>query len=122
MSERLAGTYRHGSFTEAHVNALSILSEHGVLYRAEEVVRIYGEFDGMGREVAYKVDILVTDPRYGHGVIEIDGLYHHRGDNPAKTGLRDARLKKLGLWVVHIENADIGRVMDVLEEHRRDVN
>ena len=76
MSERSASTFRKGSFTDSHVKVLAYLNQLGVSYKAEEVVHCYGAFDGSGRPVSYKVDILVNDSRYGAGIIEVDGKSH----------------------------------------------
>lgn len=122
MSERLASTHRKGNFTDSHISALSILSENHVRYLAEEVIQCFGEFDSEGRPVSYKADILINDPQFGSGVIEIDGRIHHRGNHPAEDERRDKRLKKLGLWVEHIENESTGGIMSVLERHRAKVD
>ena len=113
MSERTASAHRRGQFTGPHVAALEILSREGVLYRAEEVVHCWGEFDGMGRPVSYKCDIVISDPRYGAGVVEVEG----RGTN-SDDPRRDARLLKQFQWIEHIPNKDAWNVMAYLEKHR----
>lgn len=119
MSERQASTFRRGQFTSAHVQALNILGLNHVHYLAEEPVPIFGEFDSKGRPIVFKVDILINDANFGSGIIEIDGMVHHRGIHPAKDDKRDIMLGHQGLWVEHIDNQLVASVMAVLEKHRR---
>lgn len=119
MSERQASTYRQGSFTNAHLAALQILSQNHVQYKAEEYVAAWGHFDGKGRPIVYRCDIVINDPDFGAGVIEIDGLIHHREKQAVKDLRKDARLQRLGLWVERIENDKVSDIVSVLEHHRR---
>lgn len=118
MSERQASTFRQGSFTSAHVQALNILGLNHVAFLAEEPVHIYGQFDFKGRPLAYKVDILINDANYGAGVVEIDGEIHKKLTREWKDLARDSRLQTQGLWVEHIPNEEVAGIMDVLERHR----
>src|SRR2546422_7600065 len=86
LSERQASTFRKGSFTDSHVQVLAYLNQLGVSYKAEEVVRCYGFYDGKGRSISYKVDVLIRDLRYGGlGIIEVEG----KGSNTANNKRRD---------------------------------
>ena len=115
MSERDASTYRRGQFTSPHVRALTILAENSVFYKAEEVVNCWGEFDHKGRPVSYKCDIVVNDPNFGSGVVEIEG----EGTNSDDLR-RDHRLLSTGFqWIEHVPNKDVKNVMNYLERHRR---
>ena len=115
MSERDASTFRKGQFTNPHIKALTILAQNGIAYRAEEVIHIWGEYDGQGRPVSYKCDIVVDDPSFGPGVVEIEG----EGTNSAND-LRDHRLLSVGFhWVEHVPNKDAKNVMQYVERHRR---
>ena len=118
MSERQASTYRQATFTRAHTSALSILSENHVQYLAESGLFAFGKFDSQGRPIAYTVDILINDANYGAGVVEIDGEIHTRLKREIADERRDRNLKALGLWVEHITNDDISKIMLVLEKHR----
>ena len=104
-----------GQFTNPHARVLSILSENHVSYLAEEVVRAYGQFYPDGRAIAFKVDVLVNDPRYGAGIIEVDGGYHQSAHQQLKTEKRDSILKGLGFWILHIPNKESKDVMRYLE-------
>jgi len=119
LSERTASNFRVGSFTSAHLQALNILGLHDVHFLAEQVVPCFGEFDGKGRPVSYKVDILINDADYGTGVVEIDGDIHKKLKHELKDESRDAKLKNLGLWVEHIPNEEVAGIMQILEKHRR---
>jgi hypothetical protein len=122
LSERQASTHRKGQFTNSHLKALAILSDHYVGYMAEQVVHCFGEFDGEGRPVSYKVDILINDPRYSSGVIEIDGDVHRKLNHERKDLRRDHHLIMQKLWVEHIANDQIGTIMQVLEKHKRRID
>ena len=115
MSERLASTFRKGEFTNPHNTVLRVLSEQGIFYKAEEVVHCWGEFDEKGRPVSYKCDIVIVDPRYGGGVIEVDGGSHRNKET--KDARKDTRLMKMGLWVERVPNEDAKNVMLYLEKH-----
>jgi hypothetical protein len=118
MSERSASTYRKGQFTDAHNLALAILSENHVRYLAEQVVQCFGYFDNQGRPISYKVDILVNDPRYSSGVIEIEG----EGSNSKGNDRRDNHLAMQHLWVEHVPNKEAKNVMVYLGKHKRKVD
>jgi very-short-patch-repair endonuclease len=122
LSERQASNFRKGQFTDSHLSALNILQENHVRFLAESVIHCFGEFDAQGRPVSYKVDILINDPAYSSGVIEIDGSIHHRGIQPAKDARRDHRLMMQRLWVEHISNEAVGTIMSVLEKHKRRID
>ena len=117
MSERQASTFRKGQFTDSHVKVLAYLNQLGVSYKAEEVVHCYGAFDGKGRPISYKVDVLVNDTHYGVGVIEVEG----KGSNTTDDNLRDKRLTRAGIeWIEHLPNKEVSllAVSDILARHR----
>ena len=118
MSERQYSTFRKGQFTDSHVKVLAYLNQLGVSYKAEEVVHCYGLFDGSGRPISYKVDILVNDSRYGAGVIEVDGPSHKDFDE--KEERRDYRLGIHGLWIEHLPNKEVSllAVSQILARHK----
>lgn len=119
MSERRASDFRKGQFTNPHLKVLQTLSNYGIYYRAEEVVHCWGEFDGMGRPISCKVDVLIVDARYGAGIIEVDGNSHSSLRQSEKDEKRDERLTKLGFWIERVPNADVKNVMIYLEKHRK---
>ena len=118
MSERQASTFRKGQFTNSHVKVLAYLNQLGVSYKAEEVVHCYGAFDGKGRPISYKVDILVEDARYyGAGVIEVEG----KGSNTANDETRDSLLTRAGIsWIEHLPNKEVSllAVSQILARHK----
>ena len=115
MSERQASNFRRGSFTNPHIKALEELSRANVFYIAEEVVHCWGEFDGRGRPVSYKCDIIINDPNFGSGIIEIEG----EGTN-SDDMTRDHRLLSTGFeWIEHVPNVEAKNVLRYLEKHRR---
>ena len=67
-----------------------------MLYKAEESVPVWGEFDDQGRPIVYRCDIVIIDPRFGAGVIEIDGTVHHKERQIIKDMKKDTRLKPVG--------------------------
>lgn len=111
MSERQASTFRRGSYTDPHLRVLQILNENNVSYKSECVLDLF-DFDGLGRPVSAKVDVLIQDIKYGFGVIEVDGEAHRK--HWLDDARRDRRLKKLHLWVLHIPNAEVERTMEYL--------
>src|SRR5439155_18487440 len=117
VSERQYSTFRKGSFTDSHVKVLAYLNQLGVSYKAEEVVRCYGAFDGSGRPISYKVDCLVNDARYGTGVIEDEG----KGSNTMDNESRDAHLFETGInWIEHLPNKEVSllAVSNILARHK----
>src|SRR5438445_11838602 len=102
MSERQASTFRKGQFTDSHVKVLAYLNNLGVSYKAEEVVRCN---DGNGREISYKVDVIITDPRYRYGIIEIEG----KGSNTSNRPKRDHNLLTWAAisWIEHLPNKEV---------------
>ena len=117
MSERQASTFRKGQFTDSHVKVLAYLNQLGVSYKAEEVVHCYGAFDGKGRPISYKVDVLVNDIHYFVGVIEIEG----KGSNTADDEVRDRRLSLQGInWIEHLPNKEVSllAVSQILAKHK----
>jgi very-short-patch-repair endonuclease len=118
----LIASFRQGQFTSAHFKALAILNDNHVRYLAEQVIPCFGEFDGQGRPVIYKVDILINDANYSSGVIEIDGDIHKKLSKETKDTLRDHRLAMQRLWVEHIPNDQIGTIMQILERHKRRID
>ena len=116
MSDRQASTFRKGQFTDSHVKVLAYLNQLGVSYKAEEVVRCYGFFDGSGRPISYKVDILIDDPRYRGGVIEVEG----KGSNTAGDIIRDSRLERSIGWIEHLPNKEVSllAVSQILARHK----
>ena len=116
MSERQASTFRKGQFTDSHVKVLAYLNQLGVSYKAEEVVHT-GFFDGRGRRLSFKVDILVTDSRYEIGVIEVEG----KGTNTASEERDDALLDDNGIeWIEHLPNKEVSllAVSQILARHK----
>src|SRR5436309_15830069 len=96
VSERSASTFRRGQFTDSHVKVLAYLNQLGVSYKAEEVVRCWGIFDGRGRPKSFKVDVLIVDDKYHTGVIEIDGAVHNTWIRSKKDVEKDYQLNLLG--------------------------
>ncbi len=117
MSERQASTFRKGQFTESHVKVLAYLNQLGVSYKAEEVIHCYGAFDGQGRPVSYKVDILINDSHYPIGVIEVEG----KGSNTTRDE-RFAMLKAFAniQWLEHLPNKEVSllAVSQILARHK----
>jgi very-short-patch-repair endonuclease len=122
MSERQASNFRQGQFTDSHIKALAILNENHVRYLAEQPIPCFGEFDGQGRPIIYKVDILINDAKYSSGVVEIDGEIHTKLSKEKKDILRDHRLMMQRLWVEHIPNDQIGTIMQILDRHKRRID
>ena len=117
MSERQASTFRKGSFTDSHVKVLAYLNQLGVSYKAEEVVHCLGFFDGKGRPISYKVDILVLDSHYEAGVIEIEGKGTNTNDNERDNIL----LSDNGVeWIEHLPNKEVSllAVSQILARHK----
>ena len=118
MSERQASTFRKGQFTDSHVKVLAYLNQLGVSYKAEEVVRCVGIFDGRNRPVSYKVDVLVNDSRYGVGIIEIEG----KGSNSLGNEKRNFRLimQRDIDWIEHLPNKEVSllAVSQILARHK----
>ena len=77
-----------------------------------------GFFDGKGREISYKVDILVLDSRYEAGVIEIEG----KGSNTSNNHERDTiLLSDNGVeWIEHLPNKEVSllAVSQILARHK----
>src|SRR5213592_2824646 len=118
MRERQASTFRKGQFTDSHVKVLAYLNQLGVSYKAEEVVRCKDIFDGNGREVFYKVDVVITDPRYRYGIIEIEG----KGSNTSNRPKGDYNLLTWTAisWIEHLPNKEVSllAVSQILARHR----
>src|SRR5438445_7161722 len=118
MSERQASTFRKGSFTDSHVKVLAYLNQLGVSYKAEEVVHCLGFFDGKGRPISYKVDILVLDSHYEAGVIEIEGKGSKSADNQIRNMylLDDNGIE----WIEHLPNKEVSllAVSEILARHK----
>lgn len=116
-------TNKSSEFTNPHTRALSILSNLFVRYKAEEVIRILGEFDGIGRPVSVKVDVLIDDPNYGSGVLEIKGSAHQTKGARKWDEKREAYLMRMGLWVESLQNSEVDRehIEAVLAAHKKAV-
>ena len=118
MSERQASTFRKGQFTDSHVKVLAYLNQLGVSYKAEEVVHCYGFYDGKGRPISYKVDVLVKDLKYGVGIIEIEG----KGSNSLGNEKRNFHLVMQSQidWIEHLPNKEVSllAVSQILARHK----
>jgi hypothetical protein len=100
MSERQASSYRKGTGTDAHNRAMAILNRLGIPFRAEAGFS-RGEFNSRGQPLWYYVDILCYPDKPYQFAIELEGDGSSSKDNPK----RDAFFRKLGLPVLHIDNA-----------------
>lgn len=114
-----ASAFRRGEFTDAHGQALAILSRNNVFYLGEELIRVWGEWDSKGHPVRYKADILIDDIDYGSGVVHIDGSIHEKLRQEKKDERQDRRLERMGLWVERVKNEDVSSIMEVLAKHKR---
>lgn len=113
---------RNTEFTDSHMTAFLILQRNHVICEGEYTIHLWGHFDHKNRPQSAKCDIVVNDPKWGAGVIEIDGAVHHQEAQAKWDIKKDAMLRAMGLWVERIDNRDAHRVMEYLEKHRRRVD
>ena len=118
MSERQATNFRISSYTEDHRRAMIILTQLGVRSLAEWEFPRWNEYRGNGTLRSYTADIVVVDPRYFNGILEIEGEGSASKDNEK----RDRYFERLGLWVNHLENEKVGKdeILAVPGSHKID--
>ena len=110
--------------TVAHYGAMAILSEMKVSYRSRVLFHRYNEYTEKGDLKTWEADILLTDPRYKNGDLEINGE-SHRSDKAQKNAEKKHQyMVAHGLWFEELENREVSweSIQGVLDRHQRRVD